>query len=85
MGLMMVMARSARWGEDLEGKVVGVFEGQSRAVGGVDDVAVRDAELVESGLPGVEGGAVGAGERKVIEAGPALVERLGVIAVGELV
>src|SRR5262245_60092667 len=60
--------------EELQRDVVGVAEGQTRPVMGVDDAAVSDAEALEVLLPRFEFGPVGAGERHVVEARPQLVE-----------
>ena len=77
--------RSGRRGEQFEGDVVGVAERQARAVAGVDDLAVGDAELVEAGGPLDELAAARAAERDVVETGPALVERLLAGEIGEAV
>jgi hypothetical protein len=77
-------ASRRRRSEELQGDVVGIAEGQARAVAGVDDPAVGDVHGVQPGLPPLELGAVGARERQVVEADPALVERLR-SPVGELV
>src|SRR5215213_1714121 len=45
---------SGGWGEELEGNVVRVSEGQPRPVRGVDDASVRDGELAEPVLPPLE-------------------------------
>jgi hypothetical protein len=64
--------------EELQGDVVGVAEGERRAVVGVDDPAVRDPELLQPRLPRLQlgpvrdperaGGQVGHGERDVADA-----------------
>src|SRR3954447_26699045 len=71
-----VPAWSAGQGEELESDVVGVAEREPRAVRGVDDAAVLDAEFVEPLLPVLELTAACAVERDVIEPGPVLLERL---------
>src|SRR5262245_25930308 len=62
-------ARSARRGEHLEGDVVGVAERQARAVAGVEDLAVGDAELVEALRPLLQLGPGGDAEGDVVEPG----------------
>src|SRR5688572_21510057 len=60
--------------EDLEGDAVGVGEGDGLGVADVLDAAVGDAELVEAGRPLLEDGAIGDGQRDVVEADAADVE-----------
>src|SRR5260221_3079651 len=71
--------------EQLECDVVGVTKRQTRAVARIDDVTVRDTELVETGRPLFELGAARATERDVIESRPALVEAFGADQIGEAV
>ena len=47
----MIGPSGGRKGEELQRDAVGVAEAETRPVGRVDDAAVRDAELVEAGLP----------------------------------
>ena len=54
--------------EELERDAVRVAEAQARAVVGVHDAAVADAQLVESGHPSLEFGAVGAAECDMVQA-----------------
>ncbi len=51
---------SGRRGEELERDAVGVSEAEARAVVGVDDAAVGDAEIVQSPFPAEEAVSVGA-------------------------
>src|SRR5688500_20165750 len=76
---------SARRSEELEGVVVGVAEGETRAVGGVDDPAVGNAQVVEPGLPLLELAPAGYAETDVVEAGAQLAERLVALRVRMLV
>src|SRR4051812_16448551 len=80
---------SARWSsagrcEKFQSDVVGIAEGQPRAVAGVHDAAVGDAQLAQPSLPLVEVASAGAREGYVIEAYPSFVERLRA-PIGELV
>ena len=69
--------------EQLQGDVVGVTERQGRAVVGVGDPAVVDAELLQAGLPFLQLGPVGDPEREVVQAGAVLVEAVLVAGVVE--
>ena len=71
--------RAATLGDAAHGgqrDVVGVTERQSGAIGGVDDSAVGDAEVVEPRLPALELRSVVAAEGDVVKPGTELVERL---------
>src|SRR5664280_1586650 len=76
---------SSWWSEELQRDVVRIAERQARAIGGVDDPAVRQAQLVQSCLPIRQIRSVGARERQVIQTDPALVEGLIARWIGELV
>src|SRR5262245_30305678 len=78
-------ARSGGRAEQLERDVVGIPEGQARAVVGVDDAAVGDSQLVETGLPLLELVPVLAAEGHVVESGTMLLERLGGLELREAV
>ncbi len=58
---------------------------QAAAVGRVDYTAVGDAQFVQPRFPLQDLIAVSASERQVVEAGTALVERLGTHRIGKLV
>jgi hypothetical protein len=60
--------------EELERYAVWITEGDSRAVVGVLDSAVRDAQLIQARGPGLQLIAVTAGEVNMIQAGTMLVE-----------
>ena len=63
-----------RWREKLQRYPVWIAEGDSRAVAGVLDSAVRDAQLIQARGPGLQLIAVTAGEGNMIQAGTMLVE-----------
>jgi len=65
---------SGGWREELQGDSVRVAEGDTRAVVGVFDSAVRDAKLVQARRPCLQLVAVAAGEGNVIKASAVLVE-----------
>src|SRR5262245_16376659 len=65
---------STRWREELERDAVGIAEAHARAVVGILDLSVLDAELVEPERPLVELRPVRAAERHVIEPNPELAE-----------
>ena len=58
---------SGGWGEELEGNVVGVAEGQTRPVRGIDDASVRNRELVEPLLPPLELRSIGTGKGHMVQ------------------
>jgi hypothetical protein len=60
--------------EELERYAVWIAEGDSRAVVGVLDSAMRDAQLIQARGPGLQLTAVTAGEGNMIQAGTMLVE-----------
>jgi hypothetical protein len=60
--------------EELERYAVWITEGDSRAVVGVLDPAVRDAQLIQARGPGLQLTAVTAGEGNMIQAGTTLIE-----------
>jgi len=72
------VTHSSRRGEELEGDAVGVAEAEPGSVVGVDDAAVGDVEPVEMITPGLQGGAVGASEREVVEPGAQFAEGAGI-------
>ncbi len=65
---------SGRRREELERNSIRVAEGDARAIMGVLDSAVRNAELVQARGPGLQLTTVTAGEGHVIEAGAMLIE-----------
>lgn len=70
--------------EQLELDVIGIPEddhGVRNRVLGVDHAGVIDAELVEPGGPGIEICPSGDPERDVVQASPALLERLPGVSV----
>jgi len=67
-------AGSGRRREELERDAVRITEGDSRAVAGVLDPPVRDAQLIQARGPGLQLTAVTAGEGNMIQAGTMLVE-----------
>src|SRR4029453_5885557 len=67
---------SGRWGEELEPDAVRVAEAQARAVVGVLDLAVGDAQLVQSPRPLLQLGPVATAEGDVVQADPELAEAL---------
>ena len=71
--------------EQLEGDVVRAAERQARTVARVHDLAVGHAQRVQAGGPLHQFGAAGAAERDVVQAGPALVERVLAGQVGKAV
>jgi hypothetical protein len=76
---------SGGWGEELEGDVVRVPEGQTRPVRGVDDASVWDRELVQSFLPPLELRSIRTREGHVVDTRAQLVRRLAGLTVGVLV
>src|SRR5436189_2493713 len=60
--------------EELERYAVWIAEGDSRAVVGILDSAVRDAQLVQARGPGLQLIAITAGEGNMIQPGTMLVE-----------
>ncbi len=78
-------AGSGGWGEELEGNVVGVAEGQAGPVRGVDDVSVRDRELVEPLLPPLELRSIGTGKGHMVQPRSQFARRLGRLGVRVLV
>src|SRR5215216_69843 len=69
-----VAVPSGGWGEELERDAVRVAEAQARAVAGVLDLAVGDAQLVQPAGPLLQLGPVGAAEGDVVQADPELAE-----------
>src|SRR5215211_7753574 len=69
-----VAVPSGGWGEELERDAVRVAEAQARAVAGVLDLAVGDAQLVQPAGPLLQLGPVGAAEGKVVQADAVLAE-----------
>jgi hypothetical protein len=67
-------AGSGRRREELERYAVWITEGDSRAVAGVLDPAVRDAQLIQARGPGLQLTAITAGEGNMIQAGTMLIE-----------
>src|SRR5215207_5890044 len=67
---------SGGWGEELEGDAVRVAEAHARAVAGVLDLAVGDAQLVQPAGPLLQLGPVGDAEGDVVEADAELAEAL---------
>src|SRR5215203_3454933 len=61
-------------GEELEGDAVRVAEAQARAVAGVLDLPVGDAQLIQPPGPLLELGSVGHPEGDMVEADPELAE-----------
>ena len=81
--LVLRRPSGSRRREQLEGNVVRVAERQAGAIGRVEDLAMRDAELVQPLGPVHELVAAGDAERHVVEARPALVEAAELFSCGK--
>ncbi|HXW80101.1 MAG TPA: hypothetical protein VEJ84_11425 [Acidimicrobiales bacterium] len=79
-----MLRRSPTWRKELQRNVVRITERERRAIGGIDDTPIFDAEVIQPRLPPFQLGPVGAGEGEVIEAEPPLVKGFSPVEIREL-